>query len=160
MSCTEEAQPGCGGNHPGHLLLHTFPSTRIFCFQDTLFVWRWGLGVGGGDVLGKSRSWAGEGKRRGKQKPRFWQYRFWKSRTDRPGTTGRGEVRAQRGSLQSGSVAPQQIPCEAMGPGQLQGFCTFLSAPARQEGEPKVTPRLLPLSQTAAYHRGPGKPSQ
>lgn len=80
------------------------------------------VGVEGGNVLGKSRSWVGEGKKRGKLKLRFWQYRFWKLRTNRPGTTGWGEVRAQRSSLQSGPVAPQQLPCEATGPWAATGL--------------------------------------
>lgn len=79
---------------------------------------------------------------------------------NRPGSAGRGEVRALRAASAQGLWPPRSCHGRPRAPGQLQGFCTALPAPARKGGEPEVTPRLSPLSQTAAYHRGPGKPSQ
>lgn len=67
----------------------------------------------------------------------------------------RTRVRAQRGRPGGGLCSPRSSD-----PGQLQGFCMALSAPARQGGEPEVTPSLSLLSLIAAYHRGPRRPSQ
>lgn len=146
-----------GSKQPGHLPCTPFPPPGHFASR-THWPHVYPLGGGGRGCPWEKQGWAGEG-RRGKQKLRCWRCRFRKL-INRPGSAGRGEVRAPRAASAQGLWPPRSCHGRPRAPGQLQGFCTALPAPARKGGEPEVTPRLSPLSQTAADHRGPGKPSQ
>lgn len=71
-----------------------------------------------GDILEKSRAGLEREREEGRE-AEVLAVQVW---IHGPGTAGWGEVRAQRGSLQSGSVALQELPREATGPWAATGL--------------------------------------
>lgn len=155
LSGTKEAWSSRGMNGPRHYIYTPSPPPRHFASWHTDLV-SVPLGMGR-RPLGKGRDGVGEGRRRRKQKLRFGQGSFWRKLGPGPQFEAgfRTRVRAQRGRPGEGLCSPR-----SSGPRQLQGFQAVPPALARRGGEPEVTPSLSLLSLTAAYHRGPRRPSQ